>query len=135
MIMIRFASVSVIYYEVSTTSGMCYCPSHARLHGSGFTHNENETFFKPTIVYETITNDGIQNHVQRVMVYKTVYTMVDKTMYTMVYKTMYNESWYTKPYIRWYTKPRTKRWFTKPFIPNNGIFGSQDISQRCTMCV
>ena len=51
------------------------------------------------MVYETINNDGIQNHVQRVMVYKSMYTMVYKTMctmvyktmFTMVYKTMYNE--------------------------------------------
>ena len=64
MIMISFASVSDIYYKVSTTSGMCYCcPSHARLHGSGFTHDENETFLWPTMVYEAIRNDGIQNHV------------------------------------------------------------------------
>ena len=80
--MIWLASVSVIYYEVSTTSGMYACPSHARLHDSGSTYTTKTKPFIATMVYETMyserwytkpfmKNDGIQTHSQRTMMYKT----------------------------------------------------------------
>ena len=43
---------------------------------------ENEHFITTMMVYNT----GIQNHVKRVMVYKTMHTMVYKTIQNHVYR-------------------------------------------------